>query len=164
LIACRQTLAGRSAQDYPRLVAAILALGMLASHLAMTAYFSASVGANSPGEADRLHGRYLGSALIILPFFYFMFLDRCDRRSVKAVSLTGIGACAAFLFFIYPGFKIYPWDYPELFGFFVAPNHYSWSHDGHTSLGYYALVLCAAGFGASLVRPELFRRIATIQL
>lgn len=164
LTAWWRTSTNHDKRDDALLCASSFALAMLASHVAMAAYFSASVGLQNAGEAARLHGRYLESALIFLPFFYLAFLHDHTRRSLRILSLIAIAGCAAFYFFVYRFFKIFPWDYPELFAFFVSPNHYQWAYNGDTTLGYYAVGACVLGFAAAFVAPRWSRRILLIQL
>ena len=71
---------------------AIFALAMLASHLAMTAWFTAGAAAINDGEAMRLHGRYLSAALIWLPPLYIFALTQLSPRLRKLCSAVLAGA------------------------------------------------------------------------
>lgn len=160
----RQTLVGRNLQAQGLFAAAAFVLFMLVSHLLMVAYFSTSAGDKNAFEALRLHGRYMGSILVFLPFLYFAFVQSADARTARRTAAAGALVCIAFYFFIFRIFKLYPWDYPELFAFFSFPNHYGWGFDGPSDLGYIAMGLCALGFVVVLIRPSLFRIFMTAQL
>ena len=112
----------------------------------------------------RLHGRYLGSALVTLPFFYFAFVENARMRAIRRMAIAGVLICIPFHFWVERAFKLYPWDYPELFAFFSFPNHYHWGFGGRNHIGRLAFTVCALGFVATCIRPALFRAAMTLQL
>jgi Dolichyl-phosphate-mannose-protein mannosyltransferase len=106
--------------DYTRALsaAALFVSSMLFSHLAMAAWFTAGAAEQGAEEAMRLHGRYLGPAIALLPFLYFHALRELGHRgqiAVKAVFGIAILGC---LFYLFAAYKIFPWDYPLLFAFY----------------------------------------------
>lgn len=144
---------------------AIFALAMLASHLAMTAWFTAGAAAMNDGEAMRLHGRYLSAALVWLPPLYFFALTQLSPRLRKLCSAVLAGAVLLLLFMVVPKFKIYPWDHPLLMAFFNPKNWYQWSHGA--AIPYLGMVLIAAviaGLALALYKREWQSRILAAQL
>ena len=117
-------------------LAAFYVLAMLITHIAMTAWFTAGTGAISEGESMRLHGRYLGPAIVFLPFLYFYAIKNLtiqDKETVNILILVALFSCALYFF---KEFKIFPWDNPILFAFFKAPNHYGFDfEDSYGFLG-----------------------------
>lgn len=105
----------------------------LLMHITMTAWFTVGAAALSDGEAMRLHGRYLGSVIIFMPFLYFLSIKNLTVSLLKlSVVLLLISASACF-FYYFKIFKIFPWDYPLLFAFYQFPNHYTWNYAGTIS-------------------------------
>lgn len=131
-------------------MALIFAVAMLAAHVLMASYYSAGAAAVSPFEAMRLHGRYLGPVLVFLPLFYFMFSGSKHESLRIPMGIVLLGAVLVNQLLVFPNFKIYPWDYPALYGFYTFPNHYRWSVDGITNLIGHGLVLGLLG-GSLLV-------------
>jgi hypothetical protein len=149
----------------PEGVAGAFVLSMLVFHLGMIAQFSASVGSNESGEAMRLHGRYLGVVLIFLPFYYFQFLEAASPRAARWAALGGLLLVVLLVVVVIPNFKIFPWDYPELFAFYRSPNHYAWNYSGTPIwMGSALLGCCLAGFVTVLAKPRWIRPVFAIQL
>jgi hypothetical protein len=145
--------------------ASIFVVSMLVVHVGMASQFTASVGAIHSGEAMRLHGRYLGVVLIFLPYLYFHFLETASVAAARWSAMVGAGLLAVFAFVVVPRFKIFPWDYPELFAFFTAPNHYAWAYIAQPIwLGRALLWLCLAGFAVVAAKPAWIRPVFTLQL
>ncbi|MGW8390348.1 hypothetical protein [Pseudoduganella sp. HUAS MS19] len=140
-------------------------LAMLASHLAMTAWFTAGAAAINEGEAMRLHGRYLSAALIWLPPVYLFALTQWSPRLRKLCNAVLAGAVLLLLLLVVPKFKIYPWDHPLLMAFFNPKNWYQWTHGG--ALPYLGMVVTAAviaGLLLSVYKREWQSRILIAQL
>ena len=161
---CRQAWVERGARPNQLLLAAAFVLLMLGSHLMMVGYFSASAGEKDSFEALRVHGRYMASVLVFLPFFYFWFLGGVQRQAIRMVAAVALLLCIVFYFTVFRSFKIYPWDYPELFAFFHYPNSYGWSFKGDVSIGYVALAVCVLAPAIAWMKPALFRATMTLQL
>ncbi len=129
--------------------------------LAMIAVFSQQVGAASAFETGRLHGRYLTAVLpFLVPPTIFLVMSRDETLARHACGLATV-SLLLLAAWIRPTFKIYPWDYPELFAFFSSRNHYGWdwrwtSVDVGTSLLVVGLLVALAGWG--------FRQISSICL
>ncbi len=164
----RRTVGSEGRSDAMSFRDALLALfvaTMVLSHVAMTAWFSAGVAASSEGEALRLHGRYLGVALSLLPFVYFAALRRLTPRQVKLSAAAGVFALIVFLGLIRPGLKIFPWDYPLLFAYFAAPNHYGWDFEGSgAAIGRYLPWIVLGLFALALWSKPLARKALLAQL
>lgn len=108
----------------------LFALLMVLSSVMMASYFVAGAAFINEGEAFRLQGRYLGSALIFMPFLFYYWLDKKRFEIGKSVIFLGIAALSISYFWVFRNFKLFPWDYPLLFSFFSYPNHYGWGFDG----------------------------------
>lgn len=140
-----------------KMMLAIFALALIGVHVAMTAWFTAGASLLREDEALRLHGRYLGPALLLLPGLYFYAVAQCSTRN-KRLTL-GISLLAVvFSFFAVNGFfKIYPWDNPLLFAFFNSKNWYLWNYN--SQFGYFGYVLYGALFAGliyCMARQKLF--------
>lgn len=162
LLGGRWKTAGR---DRGALLAALFVLMMLAVHIAMASYFTVGAAQLKADEGMRLHGRYLGPVLGLLPFVYFFALKQSTEKELRILFALQVGLllfCAGYLFRSY---KLFPWDYPLLFAFFKAPNHYGWQYGGrYALLGpllLWGLVLSA---GVALWRQHLARRVLFGQL
>jgi hypothetical protein len=144
---------------------AIFALVMLASHLAMTAWFTAGAAAINDGEAMRLHGRYLSPALIWLPPLYIFALTQWSPQMRKLCSAALAGAILLFLVVVVPKFKIHPWDHPLLMAFFNPRNWYQWSHGSAVPyLGMLLIAALIAGLALAVYKREWQPRILAAQL
>src|SRR5262249_32781693 len=94
-----------------------------ASIFAMIAVFTEAVGTLAEFERYRIHGRYwtfLMPWLALITFGSFVSIERV-KESVwvsRAAGLIGLAATLLFVFVISPHFSLYPWDFPELFGFY----------------------------------------------
>lgn len=141
------------------------ALAMLGSHLAMAAWFTAGAAAITDGEAMRLHGRYLSTALIWLPPLYIYALTQLSPRLRKLCSAVLAAAVVLFLLLVLPKFKIYPWDHPLLMAFFNPKNWYQWSHGGALPyLGMLVIAAVIAGLLLTVFKREWQSRILIAQL
>lgn len=115
-------------------IIAIYIMAMFAAHIVMTAWFTAGAGSNNIGEAMRIHGRYLGVILALLPFLYFHSINNLNQTErTMACILSGISLLACYLYF-FEILKIFPWDYPLIFSFFNPVNHYKWNFSGSYSI------------------------------
>lgn len=141
---------------------AILSLG---AHLLMTAWFTAGAASLNGGEAQRVHGRYLGPALAVFPFLFFYALSQLSDAARRALALLMLAALAVSYWFVSLNFKIYPWDNPVLFSFFNESNWYGWNY-GQLGLNIgnalYAIVFLGAVF--SLLCHKLRAVISAITL
>jgi len=131
--------------------------------LAMVASFSQSVsGASS--EDDRIFGRYY---LFLLPYFIAFFLGigtKAEYFTARLGAMLGVVATLAFGSIALTTFRIFPWDFPELFAFYVYPNHYAWSYDKLwpwmlDNGGYILLAASLISAVAVLLRPPLLMRV-----
>ncbi len=145
---------------------AILFVGLLLFfHIFMSAYFTAGAAALNQGEAMRLQGRYLGSAIIFLPFLYFLWLGRPRNRPGRLVVVISLLAGVVCYFWIFQNFKIYPWDHPLLYGFFTYPNHYGWGFDsGLPFVGKWLLLALLASYLITLFRIEWIKPFLAVQV
>lgn len=155
----------RSSSTPEKTALAIFVITMVASHLAMTAWFTAGAAALSEGEAMRLHGRYLSAALIWLPALYFFALAELSERAKKATLLLLGAALLLGMFVVIPKFKIFPWDNPLFFAFFNPQNWFQWSFGGALPyIGMLLFVVLIGGLGASIYRRQWLPRILAVQL
>jgi len=146
-------------------LAALFVLVMLTVHIAMASYFTVGAAQLKADESMRLHGRYLGPVLSLLPFFYFFALKQSSEKSLRimlALQLCLLLFCFGYLFRSY---KLFPWDYPLLFAFFKAPNHYGWDYGArYALLGPLLLWGLVFGVAIALWRRQLARQVFFGQL
>lgn len=117
-----------------------LALYTIAT-LAMVSLFTVSASEGSEFEKLRLHGRYVAPLLPLFLGFSFEAV-RTGLKLDRLVSIAGLLLLCSFFALGTGLFKIYPWDYPELMGFF-GPQAKYWSFDG--TLWWPRWVILAAG-------------------
>lgn len=131
----------------------------------MISNFTVMAGVQNQFEANRIHGRYL---LCLLPFFIALMFPKGFKNSVLLGRLTacvGLMAALIFVIWIIRQFKIFPWDYPELFAFYVFPNHYQWSwSSGLDTLGYILIGLAIVSGLIALMRPVWTKHIYVLFL
>lgn len=137
---------------------------LILSHVLMISYFTFNAGLRNDGESMRIHGRYLGVVLVALTFLYFGSLDKVTRYSSRVFALSVFANTLLFIFII-RFFKIFPWDYPLLFGFFDVHNFYSWGFDGCLKFIKGVLLLFIL-FGSILIffKKNLFKKVLGFQL
>lgn len=97
--------------------------------ISMIAAFTQSAGSTSEFEKYRLHGRYLES---LLPFLLAYSFWWCRSASQKIPAVLGVIALASFAWQGRHLYKLYPWDYPDVFGFFT-PSLTHWGLPGASS-------------------------------
>jgi hypothetical protein len=151
--------------DSQRIMLAILTLALIGVHVAMTAWFTAGAALLRASEDFRLHGRYLGPAIVLLPGLYFYAVAQCPEKHRRL--MLGISILAVFFssVLINGFFKIVPWDNPLLFAFFNKKNWYLWNY-GY-QFGYWGYVLYAgllAGLIYCVLRTKFVIRAYTIFL
>ena len=112
-----------------KLMLAVFALALIGVHVAMTAWFTAGAALLRESEALRLHGRYLGPALSLLPLLYFYAVAQCTGKTKKWMLGISLLAVVLSLLIVNGFFKIYPWDNPLLFAFFNSKNWYLWNYN-----------------------------------
>ncbi|MDZ4325781.1 MAG: hypothetical protein U1A73_12335 [Pseudomonas sp.] len=130
-----------SAIDERRAYFALYVALMLLSFLAMVGLFTTSAAELSPAERFRLHGRYLAALMPMLLAFSVWASGRFRHRGV------GILAVAAVVSFGLVGrtmYRLFPWDYPDAFGFF-NPSAAYWSFDGELSWTLWVVLIAAVG-------------------
>ncbi|WP_454864989.1 ArnT family glycosyltransferase [Pseudomonas rhizophila] len=131
-------------ESFDKSMLAVMALALIGVHVAMTAWFTAGAALLREGEAFRLHGRYLGPALLLLPGLYFYAVANLAQRCQRITLAVSLFAAVFSLVVINRFFKIYPWDNPLLFAFFNSKNWYQWNYN--SQLAYWGagvyLVLC----------------------
>jgi branched-subunit amino acid transport protein len=140
-----------------------------AAFIAMTAHFShyASVGAGF--EANRLHGRYLmvifPSLLIITCHVLSVLVGKTDTRLSVCVRnrwfIGGFALVAMGTIWFLTHSKLFPWDYPELFGLYSQTNNY-WDWKGPIGL---RIPVLAAGLSillACLILPRYTPRLLVL--
>lgn len=99
---------------------------MLTAYLLMAALFTSSAAMDNDFERDRLHGRYLAG---LIPFLLAFSVWASSRAGGRLMPLLAIGALVGFAFFGSTLYRIFPWDYPDAFGFFRTTMH-GWTFDG----------------------------------
>jgi hypothetical protein len=138
---------------------------MLVTHVMMSAYFTAGAAALNVGEEFRLQGRYLGSAIIFLPFLYYSWIEKQEgelRRPVVFFFLISALVCYLWVFSFY---KIFPWDHPLLYGFFSYPNHYGWGFESSLPfVGKWLFWFLIAGYLIILFKKAWIRQFVLAQL
>jgi hypothetical protein len=114
----------------------LLALGAI---VCMVAYFTYGAGLADAFEAYRVHGRYLLQLLIFIPLYSFLSLGQLTKKNLLFLGVMGLVSSFLFYYAFQYRFKIFPWDYPELFAFYQSPNHYSWNYSIGLNMGVYVL-------------------------
>ncbi|PKM08795.1 MAG: hypothetical protein CVV14_02935 [Gammaproteobacteria bacterium HGW-Gammaproteobacteria-4] len=110
----------------------------LAAFLLMVALFTSSAAMGNDFERDRLHGRYLAG---LLPFLLAYSVWASSRAGSRLVPLLATTALVGFFFIGSTMYHLFPWDYPDAFGFF-RPAPHSWTFDGAlTRSAWWLLVL-----------------------
>lgn len=109
----------------PGAMAAFVLLLVLAL-VAMVAVFTDAAAAGSAFEKGRLHGRYLA---LLFPLLLSYAVAGVYRAPSKLLSALGLIALWSFALVGTDAFQLYPWDYPDAFGFFT-PTPGRWSFDG----------------------------------
>jgi hypothetical protein len=135
---------------------ALFAMLLIAAHLLMTAWFTAGAAILNAGEAQRVHGRYLGPALVAFPFLFFFALSQLSHVGRKYLIALMLVTLTVSYGYVSQFFKIYPWDNPLLFSFFSEGNWYGWSYTNlgvRIGDGLYVVILLA------LVASFLVRRL-----
>lgn len=121
----RVATAQGAAADEPRRKLALLLFLLMGSLLCMVALFTAAASGVRDFERWRLHGRYLAA---LLPFLLAYGVWWAGQRPPRWVA--GL-AVLALVTFVYAGrfwFRLFPWDYPDLFGLF-DPKMQHWTFD-----------------------------------
>lgn len=108
---------------------AVFVILLAVALISMIAAFTQSAGSTSEFEKYRLHGRYLES---LLPFLLAYSLWWCRNASQKIPAALGMIALASFAWQGRRLYKLYPWDYPDIFGFFT-PSLTHWGLPGASS-------------------------------
>jgi len=101
-----------------------------ASVFAMTAVFTEAAGLENEFERYRIHGRYWTFLMPWLALVAFAsFAARGGQKRTpwldRVVGLVGLAATLLFVLIISHHFSLYPWDFPELFGFY-RPELQKW--------------------------------------
>ncbi len=135
----------------------------LGAVICMVAYFTYGAGLGNPFEANRVHGRYLLQLLIFIPVCSYLALGQLTERGKLLLGIMGLVSSFLFYYAFRYYFKIFPWDYPELFAFYQSPNHYSWNYDIGLNLGIYLLMAYALSYVMVLVRPSLAKYALLLQ-
>jgi hypothetical protein len=145
--------------------AALYIGALIAANTAMVAYFTVSAGGGNPDEAFRVHGRYFGCILIFMPFMLFKGLEELDLRQARLASIAALVNYVLLYLVVIHNFKIFPWDYPELFAFFTAPNAYHWAYKSSAVVTGTALFAGAVvAYATTALRPQWFRPIMAVLL
>jgi len=94
--------------------------------IAMVAVFTDAAASVSDFEQGRLHGRYIAA---LLPLLLGYAVAGVERFRAGAVAVFALISLWSFVLLGNRVFKLYPWDYPDLFGLFRAITG-RWSFDG----------------------------------
>lgn len=97
------------------------------SFIAMVALFTDAAASQDASEAYRLHGRYLSA---LLPFVAaFAVAGVASKRGHRLVGIVGLAAVLTVAWAANRWMRLYPWDYPDLFGLFF-PMRGHWGFEG----------------------------------
>jgi hypothetical protein len=135
--------------------------------LFMISIFSVNVSNVSYSESSRLHGRYLLPLIVYMPVLTFYFINkiRTTFSHIRFFLFFNIAALFLFIYFVKSSYKIYPWDYPELFVFFSEHNFYNWTFSSPSFLSFYLIIfILLFGFLFSVYRPNFFKFFSIINL
>lgn len=131
IIAISLTASGSINAHQRRLLVLVIFVAFCAAAVfAMVAVFSETVGLGNEFERYRLHGRYWTFLTPWLATIAFSSINAAkgDLQTAwtdRAVGLLGLAATLLFVLVISKRFSLYPWDFPELFGFY-RPELQKW--------------------------------------
>lgn len=94
--------------------------------LLMVSAFTSAAALGSAAEDNRLHGRYIEA---LLPFLLVSTLWATVGTRRVLASVAALAALISFLWWGRTLFHLYPWDYPDIFGFF-SPVAGQWTFNG----------------------------------
>lgn len=114
---------------------------LLVAFLLMVALFTSSAALGNDFERDRLHGRYLAG---LLPFLLAYSVWASRHASSRLVPLLAMAVLVGFSFIGSTMYHLFPWDYPDAFGFF-RPAPHSWTFDGALSKSAWWLLVLGIG-------------------
>jgi hypothetical protein len=136
--------------------------------LSMVAIFTHSAGVVHQGEANRIQGRYWGFLIplfVVMTFGLFEFLNharemrpRLARRFEAGAGIVWLGAIALFGILVLRGFRLFPWDFPDLFALYRFDprwNHAAWLPHA-SSAAIVLLSACAIAFLFGIAGRRLF--------
>lgn len=116
---------------------ALFVLMLLVAFLGMIAVFTVSAAGVSEFEKYRLHGRYLAP---ILPLLLGCSVWATGHLRQRLAPMFGILALVTLVFVGRGLYKIFPWDYPEIFGLFGKGIRY-WGFQGALSWTVWLILL-----------------------
>ena len=116
---------------------ALFVLMLLAAFLGMIAVFTVSATGVNEFEKYRLHGRYLAP---VLPLLLGCSVWASGHMRQRLAPVLGIVALVTLVFVGRGRYKIFPWDYPEIFGLFGKGIHY-WGFEGVLSWTVWLILL-----------------------
>jgi hypothetical protein len=120
------TVAGK---PFSRGAVAMFVLLLVLALVAMVAVFTDAAAAGTDIEKGRLHGRYLA---LLFPLLLGYAIAGVYRTRASVLSALGLLALWSFALVGTSVFQLYPWDYPDAFGFF-KPTPGRWSFEGALS-------------------------------
>jgi hypothetical protein len=104
---------------------------------AMVSIFTHTVGAAEASEGDRIHGRYWGYLIplfVVVTLAHFELQNRTrelrPRASMwveRAGGAVWLAAIFAFVVAVTPTFRLFPWDFPDLFALY-RQNDPNWPY------------------------------------
>jgi hypothetical protein len=125
----REVIGSVGRKSFSSGAAATFVLMLVLALVGMVAVFTDAAAAGSDFEKDRLHGRYLA---ILFPLLLAYAVAGVYKTPAKLLAALGLLALWTFAL-LGPGiFQLYPWDYPDAFGFFT-PTPGRWTYDGALS-------------------------------
>jgi hypothetical protein len=148
---------------------AILTVISAATFITMVAHYTHHASIDGPTESNRLLGRYLmvtfPSLLIITCHVLSVLLGKTETRLSCCVRnrwfIGGFALVAIGTIWFLTQSKLFPWDYPELFGLYSQTNNY-WDWKGPIGL---RIPVLAAGLSillACLILPRYTPRLLVL--
>lgn len=164
--AARSLATGRSeaplagdALERRRLAVFVALLGI--AFLAMIGAFTNTASQVSEFEKYRLHGRYLEPLLPLLLLFSVWGVYTSRRLKVMGTAL--LVSVLMFCFYLRFQYRIYPWDYPDIFVFFTSGLKH-WSLPGVNNWLMWLVVLAAVAFFVCALRDRFAARSYLVYL
>lgn len=148
---------------------AILTVISAATFIAMVAHYTDHASIDGPTESNRLLGRYLMvifPSLLIITCHVLSVLQREPARRLSVYVrnrwfIGGFALVAMGTIWFLTQSKLFPWDYPELFGLYSQTNNY-WDWKGPIGL---RIPVLAAGLSillACLILPRYTPRLLVL--
>jgi hypothetical protein len=132
---------------------------IILAYIAMTSVFTSFVGEKNVFETNRLHGRYFNHFFPLLMALSLFSASRLTPIAIRAFSFIWLLVLLYFFLVITDSFKIYPWDNPDIFGFYRVSDASTWGFNPFGSLFWLAGLITGCFLSIALwIAPQLRRQ------